>query len=561
MGRPKGSKNKPKPLSPDAAAAIEYAKAHGFTHAPPPLPAAATRPRDFRHFLEITKIKGKRQGSRVTLVPNDEQEDIIAAWEAGGDDGIAHLLALKPRKIGVTTIITALFVYAWLTADDPITVMYLANKRATASEIMAMVRTFLVTLPAEMRPRLTTDQAQKICREDPEHPGEDGATFVVETARGEGGIRGATPHLLAISEANFCRGAEELKASAFGAVPTEEGGRIVLESTASHIGDVLHQEMLAAQAGVAEVPWRVLFFAWWQHEAYRLPAPDFVRTAEEEALADRYQLDDQQLSWRRNKIALMGERMFRREFPASVDDAYASLAGAWFRSDQLEHLAVLEVQPEGTVILEPYDPRERYAAAGDCGAGVGGDFTTLVVLNVRTRRPAALYRSNMDTPAQSVDAMWHLLRLYGGCMVLIERNTWGIPHLNALRGLRALMYQEQSHETDGQAVSGEARDFVTTQKSRLEVLENFRTEVLSGAISLVDSICHAEMRAAKIDQDGQIVFPRTKDGHGDVLMAYALALRCARHVPVPTLVSDVARELARRRLEREMEESEPGGRY
>lgn len=536
MGRPKGSRNKPKPLHPSVQAAVAFAQANGFAYTPAP-PAAPARkiPEDFRDFLPLIKIRSKDNGRLITPVLFEEQLELLDAWE-NGEDLQPHILVLKARKIGVTTFFALLFLHQWLIAPDPIMVVHLANNQKTANEIMTMIKTAIASLPEDLRPTLTTNQARKIARESPGSPGVDGATIIVETARGDRALAGFTPHLLHIAEANFCRNPEELRASAFAAVPIEAGGRIVLESTASHVDDILHQEFKKAEAGIAEVPWTTFFFPWTKHAAYvGKVVGDFVLTPEEEKLAEEHDLTNEQLAWRRRMIATVGDRRFPREFPATIADAYSNLEGQWIQTSGLvDQLRVVDIKDEGRIILREWEAREAYCAAIDAAAGVGGDATSCVILNARTLLPAAVYRSTTVAPEEGSNEIWHLLLMYGSPMVLVEWNSYGIPYYHNLQALRANLYSERTHEFDGQRPVGDEHPFVTNERTRIEVLEAFRQHVLTGAISEVDSICYSEMQQARVDKNGKIVFPRSKkNGHGDVLMAYALALRCRRHVRIP----------------------------
>lgn len=531
MGRPKGSKNKPKPLPPEAVAALEFARAHGFEPAKAVAqaePAArAVRDLDFREFCALVKVKGKNRGKLVAFELNEAQEELDDAWERGPELGTPNIVVAKARKVGSTTYFAIRLLFEWLRSDEPIMVAYLANKRGTARIIMAMVRTALASLPQDLRPQLVTNQKTLLEREN-------GATFMIDTARGEGGMRGETPHILAIAEACHVDDPEGLKASTIGSVPTEAGGRIILESTAKGVGDLVHAEYTAAKAPSTESDFWPLFFPWYETKGYRMRVPaGFEPTAEEIELAEQFRLDHEQLQWRRKMLRKLGPVNMRVEYPATFEEAYSSVAGQWFREDQLSGIEVLEVAEEGPVYLEPFDPREAYAAAGDCGAGVGGDHTTLVIINVRTLREVALYRSNTDAPEVGVEAMFNLLSVYDNPLVLIEYNRWGIPYINGLRHRGARLYSERQHEVDGRPVAGEPQHFSTNEKTRVEVLEGFRTLILRGEVSSVDSLCFEELRGARVDPKGKIVLPRTKRGHGDVLFAHALAHRCRLHVPLP----------------------------
>ncbi len=378
MGRRKGSKNRPKEKTPEELAARKYAEDHGFVFTPEPVPKVVPFPASFRDALPYLKVKSKRGAKVVPLVLNDEQEQLLDAWEAGDPERIAALLAagdtadtkakahqlvLKPRKIGITTFFAALFFHKWMTCPDPITLVHLANKKATSGEIMKMHRTFLRNLPEEYRPKLTLDQSHLIEREG-------GATIVCAPANARGGgLRGYTPYWLHISEINFCPDPGEIKAATLTAVPLEEGGRIVLESTANYIGDPIHEELTASEAGTSEVAWQIFFFPWHEHQSYRSPAPGLVPTLEELDLIRLYSLDIEQIAWRRAQIGLIGAKAFMREFPASQAEAYANLAGQWFTDAQLADVALWTWKGEGTVYAAEHDERERYAAGADCASG------------------------------------------------------------------------------------------------------------------------------------------------------------------------------------------------
>lgn len=571
MGRPKGSKNKPKPLPPDAQAALNWAKRAGVDLSAPPadpeedVTGTVPVPADFREFLRIVKIRVKQGGKLVHPVLNDEQEDLLAAWEAGDTEATRrHMLVLKPRKIGVSTFFALLFVHKFLTADEPVTLVSLANRTAVAVEIMQMVKTAIFSLPPEMQPRLKTNQGRKLVRVHPENPRMDGATYFVDTARAERPLGGFTPFWLHVSEAAHVKDPDELRSAAFSSVPWESGGRIVLESTAKGIGDLLHQEIKRQQAGATEVPWQVTFFPWFKHKKYRgRVTKAFKRTDVEQQLAERFDLDDEQLAWRRTQITMVGERFFPREFPADVEDAYSSIAGQWMSRDQVAGLEVLAANEEGITIFEHPQPGEYYAAALDAGAGVGADATSLVIWNVRTKKPALLWRSRFTPPTSGVDIVWPLLVQYNNAKILVERNFWGIPYLDGLRALRADLYQEQTHEYDGQAApSGEPRDFWSTPKARVEVLENLRTEIIQGAVTTVDQFLRDEVLSAVVDKTGKIVFPRTvKEGHGDVAFAYALVLRCARQVVIPLPPPPGPSPIQQRMWDRARARANPGARY
>ena len=66
-----------------------------------------------------------------------------------------------------------------------------------------------------------------------------------------------------------------------------------------------------------------VFIPWFTDPDYREPVPaKFERTPDEEDLAEEYNLDDEQLMFRRRKIAQNGIDLFNQEYPAHPSHAF-----------------------------------------------------------------------------------------------------------------------------------------------------------------------------------------------------------------------------------------------
>ena len=69
--------------------------------------------------------------------------------------------------------------------------------------------------------------------------------------------------------------------------------------------------------------YKPVFIPWYIDDDYRERVPDkFERTPEEEELAAKYNLDDEQLMFRRRKIAQNGRELWQQESPAEPSEAF-----------------------------------------------------------------------------------------------------------------------------------------------------------------------------------------------------------------------------------------------
>jgi hypothetical protein len=129
------------------------------------------------------------------------------------------------------------------------------------------------------------------------------------------------------SEAAFWNNAAEHAKGIFQAVPSTFGTEIIIESTANGIGNFYHQQWQQAEAGLSDfiaifVPW------YWQEEYAKITPMDFTITPEEEELKFQYNLTNEQINWRRYKIAELsvngidGTKAFRQEYPCSANEAF-----------------------------------------------------------------------------------------------------------------------------------------------------------------------------------------------------------------------------------------------
>lgn len=456
-------------------------------------------PIEFCSRLCITDKKGRR----IPLDLNDEQIEIILALKEGKD-----VLVLKARQIGSSTAVAAFFFWKWFTATGPETYVVLSHKLASAKHLLDIHKTFYACLPKAMRRPLVTEASCEMVLAD------TGASLVAASAGGDGGLRSFTATGLHISEFAFAEHADELKATAISAL---NGNQLCIESTANFFGDPLHREIQLYEGG--QVDWAFLFFAWTSHRAYFLEEQDIPEGFVEDPKLMGLSIGQQ--AWARMMSGKLGESKFKREYPLTVDEAYAQVDGAWISYDMLSSLQTVQL-PVGGGQLAAVDALDKYAIGVDAGAGTGGDNSTIVVLSATTRQPVDIRRSNQHSPTEWAEVVADASSKWNGAKVLVESNgTWGGVILAELRGKGVPLWK-----------TTEGKDWTTTAYTKPKMLEGVKDSLQRGQLYLLDAFTVGELRSFKVSEKGEPYCPRSPIHHGDTVIALALALQCIGTVRV-----------------------------
>ena len=535
-------------------------------------------------YLFISKLKVKNKlGKLVPLKPTSEQLDIIKAFVETDD----HLVILKPRQIGSSTIALAILFWKWYTSSEPISIAILSHKLASSKHLLTIWFRFYDNLPSELqRPlsyRTTTNMKFK----------DTGAEVVAVSGAADGGLRSFSANYIHLSEYAFAENAEELKATALASL---NEGRLIQESTANFWGDAHHVDVLRAQRGEGNL--KLLFFPWCDHDEYiykgalkdyhkrkyrphsgnkqsgnsadsgNTPAsdecasdadvmpvtcaesddavlPDYSEAAEasdeagegaqlidkvwcspeEVALMQAYKINVRQILWRRVKIQQFGLHKFRREYPLTIDDAYGSTSNAYFKEMDLVHLSPTSIDTTADAINIIEEPRKEatYAIGVDVATGVGQDYSAIVVLDKVTWRQVAVWSSNTTAVPATADMVEHLSAMYHDALVLIEENNIGYALLLEMRnrGFTKLWQHPES-----------GKDWITTSKTKWQMFEELKETLAQGSITALDIVTCQQLKQFIINSKGNIDIAH-KNGHGDQVIALALALQCLKQVRMP----------------------------
>lgn len=332
-------------------------------------PYEQSRKFNFADLLIRTKDK---HNPFVTFSPNEVQDryldQICVDWRNGdlNMNGLKEII-LKARQFGFSTLIACLFFLDTINNPGTGTVV-ISNDRKNSEKLFQMVERMYRNLPESLRPRTQRANTGELYWPDID------CHYEVMTAGTKTSGRGWTINNLHCSEVGHWED-PEVFGGLLDSVPA--GGNIFLESTANGegseqqlqdgeteiSGSAFHVYYEKAKAGLS--PYRANFFPWYEHGEYHLAAPEgFTRTTEETEqtdprsyarygnetrLAMLYNLSDDQLFWRRQKIEEPGKgpAIFCQEYPANDVEAFRTsgkkfFAGVW---DQDVHVKELEIQP------------------------------------------------------------------------------------------------------------------------------------------------------------------------------------------------------------------------
>ena len=287
--------------------------------------------------------------------------------------GRVRVIILKARQLGVSTY-TAARLYHRTIHNPGLRCIIIGHEKRASSNLFQIVRRFHDHMPEDIRPSVGTSNQEELIFDHLD------LGYLVSVATTEGTGRSATAQLLHASEAAFWSDLPLQMASLMQTVPDLDDTEIIVESTANGYND-FHTLWRKAESGESEfVP---VFLPWNLDPQYRRTADDdFVMDADERKLAELYDLDKEQVAWRRAKINQLGSaEFFAQEYPINPQEAFiSSNFDSFIPADLVIRARREEVEPYGPLIIG-VDP-----------AGMGADRTSIAwrkghsILKVESRR-------------------------------------------------------------------------------------------------------------------------------------------------------------------------------
>ena len=286
------------------------------------------------------------------------------------------------------------------------TVAVLANKGATAREMLARVTLMLENLPFFLQPG--TKALNKGSLEFSNN------SRIIAAATSGSSIRGMSVNLLYLDEFAFVERAAEFYTSTYPVVSSGKDTQIIITSTANGIGNMFHKIWEGAMQQINE--FKAFRVDWWD-----VPGRD------EE--------------WKEKTIGNTSQLQFDQEFGNTFFGTGDTLISAQVLLEQTAapHKEVLEAGD--MLIYEEPDKKHQYIMTVDVSKGRGQDYSTFNVIDISTRpfKQVAVYRCNTISPILFPDIIYKYAKVYNEAYVIIEANDQGALVANGL-------YQDLEYE-------------------------------------------------------------------------------------------------------------------
>lgn len=521
--------------------------------------------RNAREYIEnFLKIKTK-DGRLVPFRFNKPQErlyEIIRREHEAGKP--VRIIILKARQLGFSTVTQGL-VFADTATRPNVRSLDVAHREDATTNLFRMSKLFLEELPQPIRPMVRASNAQEIVFENPtrdpaekrRRPGLRSSIRCV-TAGGSGIGRSDTLTNVHVSEYAFWAGEKAMTLTGIlQAVPDQPGTMVIIESTANGFED-FKTRWDAAVAGDSDfIP---VFFAWWENEEYRKPVPPgTVWTEQERSLQVRYDLDDEQLAWRRWCIRNNcggDERIFDQEYPGCPEDAFLASGRPVFDNAAIMERLKEPAKPEmigefrydydGENITNIRFEENRagciriygmpksgypYVLGGDT-AGEGSDFFTAQVLDNTTGKQAAVLRGKLEEVVYA-HQIYCLGVWYNAALTAVELNYSSYP----IRELERLRYPNLYVRIREDAFTHQptkSYGFVTNTATRQLIIAELVAVMRDTPECVIDEGTLREMLVFAYNEHRR---PEAMAGeHDDLVMALAIAHHVRPQAPfLPTL--------------------------
>jgi hypothetical protein len=278
---------------------------------------------DFVHYADkCLKIRDK-EGNISPFLFNKAQLHVHNIVEKQKrETGKVRVIVLKGRQQGISTYVGGR-IFHQITHRRGVRAFILTHEADATDNLFEMSQRYYDNCPALIKPHAGTSSAKELTFDLLD------SGYKVGTAGNKGVGRSGTNQYFHGSEVAQWPNALEHSAGVLQTVPSSPGTEIFLESTARGIGNYYHEQWQRAESGNSD--YIAIFVPWFWQEEYRNPLKEDFTLADDEAeLIDLYNLDAQQLLWRRSKVQELsssgadGSKLFPQEYPMNAIEAFVT---------------------------------------------------------------------------------------------------------------------------------------------------------------------------------------------------------------------------------------------
>jgi hypothetical protein len=312
------------------------------------------------------------------------------------DNRFSIVLACRQSGKSISSVAYLLW-YAVFHPDKTIAV--LANKGATAREMLARITLMLENLPFFIQPGCKTLNKGSIEFSN--------NSRIIAAATSGSSIRGMSVNLLYLDEFAFVERAGEFYTSTYPVISSGKDTKVIITSTANGIGNIFHKIWEGAvQATNQYKPFRV---DWWD-----VPGRD------EE--------------WKKQTIGNTSQLQFDQEFGNTFFGTGDTLIAANTLLELRAKEPISRLEGDAVLIYQEPQKDHEYIMTVDVSKGRGQDYSTFNVIDISTRpfKQAAVYRNNSISPLLFPNIIYKYAKVYNEAYVVVEANDQGMVVCNGL---------------------------------------------------------------------------------------------------------------------------------
>ena len=522
-----------------------------------------------KYIEEFLKIKTK-DSEIIPFKLNKPQLKLYDLLKRQSEAGKPQrVIILKARQMGFSTLTEAILFKRTATKAN-VNSGIIAHKDDATTNLFNMSKLFLEELPEQLKPKTKASNAKEIIFDDRDGNGLRSKVKCM-TAGGDGIGRSDTFQNLHLSEVSSWTHAKEILDGLLQAVPNKPNTLIIIESTAKGYD---YFKELWDKACDGENDFEPLFCAWWELDEYRLPCGELELTEEEQELKTLYDLDNEQIAWRRWCIRNNcgnDVNTFKQEYPSCPEEAFIASGECIFDKDiivsQIEHNRPLIsgwkrgefeykktmhpvrnekgevvaidkkisdikfVEKENGLITIHQEPsvrrnadneiiaKRRYTIGGDT-AGLGLDYYTAKVVADDTQETVATLRKQRIDEDKYADQVYCLGKYYHDALIGLETNYSYAPTKELVELDYPNLYQRKRYETTTREIQ-KVFGFETNRLTKPIILQSLVTTMRENVAAECDIATLKEMLTFVRKENGK---QEAQEGyHDDLVMAKAIA--------------------------------------
>lgn len=388
----------------------------------------------------------------------------------------AIILACRQSGKSITSIVYILW-YAIFHPEKNIAI--LANKGATAREMLARITLALENLPYFLQPGCKQLNKGSITFSN--------NSKILAAATSGSSIRGLSIDLLFLDEFAFVENAAEFYTSTYPVISAGDKSQVIITSTANGVGNLFHKLYQGATQKTNEfVPFRV---DWWD-----VPGRDE--------------------NWKRITISNTSELQFEQEYGNNFHGRGNTLVSSNAILG-LKGATPLE-ERNGVKYYKKPERNHRYIMTVDVSKGRGQDYSTFCIFDVTDDKfeQVVTFRDNMISPLIFPDVIVKVAKLYNDALIVIENNDAGQLVCNAV-------YYEYEYENTFVESTVKAGGVGVTMTKRVKRIgcSNLKDLVEMNKVKLVDYETITELSTFEVKGAS---YEASDGNHDDLVMNLVL---------------------------------------